>query len=192
MTYLPVSDRDFLLLRLKFHRNQSANWVSQPRHPHTKETALGDVGNWCSDCNKELRSQRQDLPSRGDGEGLVLSQNRQVQTRPLWTSGILWSIKTARVLLILNKSTVQNQSTTGTMMLRERTSMILPFNYMTLFAIHIPLPPPPRLKETTSGHGTTKKGSQLSADLWFIPSIASLQRWFSAVRCRRSDCVLFL
>lgn len=142
MTYLPVSDGDFLLLRLKFHRNQSANWVSQPRHPHTKETALGDVGNWCSDCNKELRSQRQDLPSRGDGEGLVLSQNRQVQTRPLWTSGILWSIKTARVLLILNKSTVQNQSTTGTMMLRERTSMILPFNYMTLFAIHIPPSPP--------------------------------------------------
>lgn len=188
MTYLPVSDGDFLLLRLKFHRNQSANWVSQPRHPHTKETALGDVGNWCLDCNKELRSQRQDLPSRGDGEGLVLSQNRQVQTQLLWTSGILWSIKTARALLILNKSTVQNQSTTGTMMLR-----ILPFNYMTLFAIHIPpFHPPPRLKETTCGHGTTEKGSQLSADLWFIPFIASLQRWFSAVRCRRSDCVLFL
>lgn len=189
MTYLPVSDGDFLLLRLKFHRNQSANWVSQPRHPHTKETALSAVGNWCLDCHKELRSQRQDLPSRGDGAGLVLSQNRQVQMWQLWTSGILRFIKTARDSFILNKSTVQNQSITGTKMLRERTSVILLFNYMTLFAIHIPAP---HLKETTSGHGTTEKDSQLSADLWFIPSTASLQRWFSAVRCRRSDCVLFL
>lgn len=83
MTYQPVSDGDFLL-RLKFHRNQSASWVSQPRHPHTKETALGDVGNWFLDCNKELRSQSQDLPGRGDGEGLVLSQNGQVRMGPLW------------------------------------------------------------------------------------------------------------